>query len=79
MEKAQAMRMLARSIVGTGDTVRIGIDALITDELIIVPTFMTISRAFVRSSSSLKSLKRVEGRKLCLCRKLVGERGEVDS
>jgi alkanesulfonate monooxygenase SsuD/methylene tetrahydromethanopterin reductase-like flavin-dependent oxidoreductase (luciferase family) len=36
MEKAQAMRMLARSIVGTGDTVRIGIDALITDELIIV-------------------------------------------
>ena len=36
MEMAQAMRMLARPIVGTGDTVRIGIDALITDELIIV-------------------------------------------
>ena len=40
MEKAQAMRMLARSIVGTGDTVRIGIDALITetgaDELVTV-------------------------------------------
>jgi len=39
-EKAQAMRMLARSIVGSRDTVRAGIDALLAetaaDELIIV-------------------------------------------
>jgi alkanesulfonate monooxygenase SsuD/methylene tetrahydromethanopterin reductase-like flavin-dependent oxidoreductase (luciferase family) len=39
-EKAQAMRMLARSIVGAPDTVRAGIDALVAetgaDELIIV-------------------------------------------
>jgi luciferase family oxidoreductase group 1 len=39
-EKAQAMRMLARSIVGSPDTVRAGIDALVAetgaDELIIV-------------------------------------------
>jgi len=40
MEKAQAMRMLARSIVGSSDTVRKGIGALVeetrADELIIV-------------------------------------------
>ena len=40
MEKAQAMQMLARSIVGTPDTVRAGIDALVAetgaDELMIV-------------------------------------------
>ena len=40
MEKAQAMRMLARSIVGSPDTVRRGIEALVTetgaDELIVV-------------------------------------------
>jgi luciferase family oxidoreductase group 1 len=40
MEKAQAMRMLARSIVGSPNTVRAGIDALVketrADELIIV-------------------------------------------
>ncbi len=40
VEKAQAMRMLARSIVGAPDTVRSGIDALVAetgaDELIIV-------------------------------------------
>jgi luciferase family oxidoreductase group 1 len=40
MEKAQAMRMLARSIVGSPDTVRKGIDALVeetgADELIVV-------------------------------------------
>jgi luciferase family oxidoreductase group 1 len=40
MEKAQAMRMLARSIVGSPDTVRKGIGALVeetrADELIIV-------------------------------------------
>jgi luciferase family oxidoreductase group 1 len=40
MEKAQAMRMLARSIVGSVDTVRKGIDALVeetrADELIVV-------------------------------------------
>ena len=39
-EKAQAMRMLARSIVGSPETVRTGIDALVketaADELIIV-------------------------------------------
>ena len=39
-EKAQAMSMLARSIVGSPDTVRAGIDALIketgADELVIV-------------------------------------------
>ena len=39
-EKAQAMSMLARSIVGSPDTIRSGIDALITetgaDELMIV-------------------------------------------
>jgi alkanesulfonate monooxygenase SsuD/methylene tetrahydromethanopterin reductase-like flavin-dependent oxidoreductase (luciferase family) len=39
-EKAQAMSMLARSIVGSPDTVRFGIDALIAetgaDELIVV-------------------------------------------
>jgi luciferase family oxidoreductase group 1 len=39
-EKAQAMRMLARSIVGSPDTVRAGIDALVqetqADELIVV-------------------------------------------
>jgi alkanesulfonate monooxygenase SsuD/methylene tetrahydromethanopterin reductase-like flavin-dependent oxidoreductase (luciferase family) len=39
-EKIQAMRMLARSIVGSPDTVRAGIDALVAetgaDELIIV-------------------------------------------
>src|SRR5690606_41273592 len=39
-EKAQAMRMLARSIVGSPDTVRAGIAALVeetgADELIIV-------------------------------------------
>jgi luciferase family oxidoreductase group 1 len=39
-EKAQAMRMLARSIVGSPDTVRAGVDALVAetgaDELIIV-------------------------------------------
>ena len=40
LEKAQAMRMLARSIVGSPDTVRSGIEALVAetgaDELIIV-------------------------------------------
>jgi luciferase family oxidoreductase group 1 len=40
MEKAQAMRMLERSIVGAPDTVRAGIDALVeetgADELIVV-------------------------------------------
>ncbi len=40
MEKAQAMRVLARSIVGSPDTVRAGIDALVeetgADELIVV-------------------------------------------
>jgi alkanesulfonate monooxygenase SsuD/methylene tetrahydromethanopterin reductase-like flavin-dependent oxidoreductase (luciferase family) len=40
MEKAQAMRMLARSIVGSRDTVRAGIEALVAetaaDELIVV-------------------------------------------
>ncbi|WP_291858310.1 LLM class flavin-dependent oxidoreductase [Bradyrhizobium sp.] len=40
MEKSQAMQMLARSIIGARDTVRTGIDALITetgaDELMIV-------------------------------------------
>jgi alkanesulfonate monooxygenase SsuD/methylene tetrahydromethanopterin reductase-like flavin-dependent oxidoreductase (luciferase family) len=40
MEKAQAMRMLARSIVGSAQTVRKGIAALIeetkADELIVV-------------------------------------------
>src|SRR5271165_6582731 len=40
MEKAQAMRMLARSIVGSPDTVRTGIEALVVetaaDELIVV-------------------------------------------
>ena len=40
MEKAQAMRMLARSIVGSRDTVRTGIEALVAetaaDELIVV-------------------------------------------
>jgi alkanesulfonate monooxygenase SsuD/methylene tetrahydromethanopterin reductase-like flavin-dependent oxidoreductase (luciferase family) len=40
MEKAQAMRMLARSIVGSAYTVRTGIEALVAetgaDELIIV-------------------------------------------
>jgi alkanesulfonate monooxygenase SsuD/methylene tetrahydromethanopterin reductase-like flavin-dependent oxidoreductase (luciferase family) len=40
MEKAQAMRMLARSIVGSPDTVRAGIEALVAetaaDELIVV-------------------------------------------
>src|SRR6186713_432321 len=40
MEKAQAMQMLARSIVGSPDTVRAGIDALVAetgaDELMIV-------------------------------------------
>jgi alkanesulfonate monooxygenase SsuD/methylene tetrahydromethanopterin reductase-like flavin-dependent oxidoreductase (luciferase family) len=40
MEKAQAMQMLARSIVGSPDTVRSGIDALIAetgaDEVMIV-------------------------------------------
>jgi luciferase family oxidoreductase group 1 len=40
MEKAEAMRMLARSIVGSADTVRTGVDALVAetgaDELIIV-------------------------------------------
>ncbi|WP_454887433.1 LLM class flavin-dependent oxidoreductase [Sphingomonas oryzagri] len=40
MEKAQAMRMLARSIVGSPDTVRTGIEALVketrADELIVV-------------------------------------------
>ena len=39
-EKAQAMRMLARSLVGSPDTVRSGIDALVAetgaDELMIV-------------------------------------------
>ncbi len=39
-EKVQATRMLARSIVGSSDTVRAGIDALVTetgaDELIVV-------------------------------------------
>ena len=39
-EKAQAMRMLARSIVGTPDTVRAGLEALVAetgaDELIVV-------------------------------------------
>src|SRR5258708_10112958 len=39
-EKAQAIAMLARSIVGSSDTVRAGIDALVTetgaDELIVV-------------------------------------------
>ncbi len=39
-EKAQAMRMLARSIVGSPETVRAGLDALVAetqaDELIIV-------------------------------------------
>jgi alkanesulfonate monooxygenase SsuD/methylene tetrahydromethanopterin reductase-like flavin-dependent oxidoreductase (luciferase family) len=40
MERAQAMRMLARSIIGSADTVRKGIAALIeetgADELIVV-------------------------------------------
>ncbi len=40
MEKAQAKRMLARSIVGSPETVREGVDALVAetqaDELIIV-------------------------------------------
>ena len=40
MEKAQAMNMLARSIVGSPETVRSGLDALVAetgaDELIIV-------------------------------------------
>ena len=40
MEKAQAMRMLARSIVGSSETVRAGIEALVAetgaDELIVV-------------------------------------------
>src|SRR6201996_5587438 len=40
MEKAQAMRMLARSIVGSSDTVRAGMEALVketnADELIVV-------------------------------------------
>jgi alkanesulfonate monooxygenase SsuD/methylene tetrahydromethanopterin reductase-like flavin-dependent oxidoreductase (luciferase family) len=40
MEKSQAMRMLARSIIGSPDTVRAGIDELVeetqADELIIV-------------------------------------------
>jgi alkanesulfonate monooxygenase SsuD/methylene tetrahydromethanopterin reductase-like flavin-dependent oxidoreductase (luciferase family) len=40
MEKAQAMRMLARSIIGSPQTIRAGIDALVAetsaDELIIV-------------------------------------------
>jgi alkanesulfonate monooxygenase SsuD/methylene tetrahydromethanopterin reductase-like flavin-dependent oxidoreductase (luciferase family) len=40
MEKAQAMRMLARSIVGSPDTVRTGLEALVketqADELIVV-------------------------------------------
>ena len=40
LEKAQAMRMLARSIVGSPDTVRSGIEALVAetgaDELIVV-------------------------------------------
>ena len=39
-EKAQAMRMLARSIVGAPDTVRAGVEALVAetaaDELIVV-------------------------------------------
>src|SRR6201746_2010609 len=39
-EKAQAMRMLARSIIGSPDTVRSGIEALVAetgaDELIVV-------------------------------------------
>ena len=39
MEKTQAMRMLARSIVGSPDTVRAGVDALVeetqADELIV--------------------------------------------
>ena len=40
MEKAQAARMLARSIIGSRETVRAGIDALVAetgaDELIVV-------------------------------------------
>ena len=40
MEKAQAMRMLARSVIGSPDTVRSGIEALVAetgaDELIVV-------------------------------------------
>jgi alkanesulfonate monooxygenase SsuD/methylene tetrahydromethanopterin reductase-like flavin-dependent oxidoreductase (luciferase family) len=40
VEKAQAMGMLARSIVGSPDTIRAGIDALVAetgaDELMIV-------------------------------------------
>jgi alkanesulfonate monooxygenase SsuD/methylene tetrahydromethanopterin reductase-like flavin-dependent oxidoreductase (luciferase family) len=40
MEKAQAMRMLARSIIGSPATVRAGVEALIAetaaDELIVV-------------------------------------------
>jgi alkanesulfonate monooxygenase SsuD/methylene tetrahydromethanopterin reductase-like flavin-dependent oxidoreductase (luciferase family) len=40
MEKAQAMRMLARSIIGSPNTVRKGMDALVketgADELIVV-------------------------------------------
>ena len=40
MEKAQAMRMLARSIIGSPDTVRAGVEALVAetgaDELIVV-------------------------------------------
>jgi luciferase family oxidoreductase group 1 len=40
MEKAQAMRMLVRSIIGSADTIRAGIDALVAetgaDELIVV-------------------------------------------
>ncbi len=40
MEKAQAMRMLARSIIGSPETVRAGLDALVAetgaDELIVV-------------------------------------------
>jgi alkanesulfonate monooxygenase SsuD/methylene tetrahydromethanopterin reductase-like flavin-dependent oxidoreductase (luciferase family) len=40
MEKAEVARMLARSIVGSPETVRLGIEALVTetraDELIVV-------------------------------------------
>jgi alkanesulfonate monooxygenase SsuD/methylene tetrahydromethanopterin reductase-like flavin-dependent oxidoreductase (luciferase family) len=40
IEKAQAMRMLARSVIGAPDTVRSGIEALVAetgaDELIVV-------------------------------------------
>ena len=59
IEKAQAMRMLARSIVGSPDTVRAGIEALVAetgaDELIVVSDVYDHA-ARLRPSSSSRSI-----------------------